>query len=200
MHSCRQMKAKPPSFLLFQAVLMRSFTHPNIVKMYSSYMINNELWVIMEFMDCGALTSILTNIRLNEKHVATISIPILSALTFIHSNGIIHRDIKSDSILLSSDGRVKLSDFGFCATLTPQCPRRKSLVGTPYWMAPEVIARSPYNTSVDIWSFGVLVIEMIDGEPSLFNETPSVAMRLIRERFVPRLKHPENVSAEFESS
>nr|CDS33195.1 serine:threonine protein kinase PAK 4 [Hymenolepis microstoma] len=185
-----------PELLINEAVLMRSFTHPNIVKMYSSYMINNELWVIMEFMDCGALTSVLTNIRLNEKHVATISIPILSALRFIHSKGIIHRDIKSDSILLSSDGRVKLSDFGFCATLTPQCPRRKSLVGTPYWMAPEVIARSPYNTLVDIWSFGVLVIEMIDGEPSLFNETPSVAMRLIRERFVPHLKHPENHSSE----
>ncbi|VUZ47693.1 unnamed protein product [Hymenolepis diminuta] len=185
-----------PELLINEAVLMRSFTHPNIVKMYSSYLINNELWVIMEFMDCGALTSVLTSTRLNEKQVATFSIPILSALAFIHSNGIIHRDIKSDSILLASDGRIKLSDFGFCATLTPQCPRRKSLVGTPYWMAPEVIARSPYNTSVDIWSFGVLVIEMIDGEPSLFNETPSVAMRLIKEGFVPHLKHPESHSTE----
>lgn len=64
-------------------------------------------------------------------------------------------------------------------------------------MAPEVIARSPYNTSVDIWSFGVLVIEMIDGEPSLFNETPSVAMRLIKEGFVPHLKHPESVRDDF---
>ncbi|KAM7540996.1 hypothetical protein Aperf_G00000037587 [Anoplocephala perfoliata] len=183
-----------PELLINEAVIMRSFTHPNIVKIYSSYMIDNEIWVIMEFMDCGALTSVLTRTRLNEKQVATISIPILSAMAFLHFNGIIHRDIKSDSILLSSDGRVKLSDFGFCAKVTPQCPRRKSLVGTPYWMAPEVIARSFYGTAADVWSFGVLVIEMVDGEPSLFNETPSVAMRLIKEKFVPHLKHPRNLT------
>ncbi|KAL5965971.1 Serine/threonine-protein kinase PAK 4 [Taenia solium] len=185
-----------PELLINEAVLMRTFSHPNIVKMFSCYLVNDDFWVIMEFMDCGALTSVLLHARLSEKQIATLCIPILSALAFLHSNGIIHRDVKSDSILLASDFKVKLSDFGFCATITPQCPRRRSLVGTPYWMAPEVIARVPYGTAVDIWSFGVLIIEMVDGEPSLFNETPSVAMRLIRERFTPHLKHPESQSTE----
>ncbi|VDK32583.1 unnamed protein product [Taenia asiatica] len=185
-----------PELLINEAVLMRSFSHPNIVKMFSCYLVNDDFWVVMEFMDCGALTSVLLHARLSEKQIATLCIPILSALAFLHSNGIIHRDVKSDSILLASDFKVKLSDFGFCATITPQCPRRRSLVGTPYWMAPEVIARVPYSTAVDIWSFGVLIIEMVDGEPSLFNETPSVAMRLIRERFTPHLKHPESQSTE----
>nr|CDS16161.1 serine:threonine protein kinase PAK 4 [Echinococcus granulosus] len=185
-----------PELLINEAVLMRTFSHPNIVKMFSCYLVNDDFWVVMEFMDCGALTSILSHTRLSENQIATLSIPILSALAFLHSNGIIHRDVKSDSILLASDFKVKLSDFGFCATITPQCPRRRSLVGTPYWMAPEVIARAPYSTAVDIWSFGVLIIEMVDGEPSLFNETPSVAMHLIRESYTPHLKHPENQSVD----
>ncbi|KAL5113045.1 Serine/threonine-protein kinase PAK 4 [Taenia crassiceps] len=185
-----------PELLINEAVLMRTLSHPNIVKMFSCYLVNEDFWVVMEFMDCGALTSVLSHTRLSEKQIATLCIPILSALAFLHSNSIIHRDIKSDSILLASDFKVKLSDFGFCATITPQCPRRRSLVGTPYWMAPEVIARVSYGTAVDIWSFGVLIIEMVDGEPSLFNEPPSVAMRLIRERFTPHLKHPESQSAE----
>ncbi|CDS40968.1 serine:threonine protein kinase PAK 4 [Echinococcus multilocularis] len=185
-----------PELLINEAMLMRTFSHPNIVKMFSCYLVNDDFWVVMEFMDCGALTSILSHTRLSENQIATLSIPILSALAFLHSNGIIHRDVKSDSILLASDFKVKLSDFGFCATITPQCPRRRSLVGTPYWMAPEVIARAPYSTAVDIWSFGVLIIEMVDGEPSLFNETPSIAMHLIRESYTPHLKHPENQSVD----
>ncbi|VDM17721.1 unnamed protein product [Hydatigera taeniaeformis] len=106
-----------PELLINEAVLMRTFSHPNIVKMFSCYLVNDDFWVVMEFMDCGALTSFISHTRLSEKQIATLSIPILSALAFLHSNGIIHRDVKSDSILLASDFKVKLSDFGFCATV-----------------------------------------------------------------------------------
>ena len=86
--------------------------------------------------------------------MAAIARPVLDALSYLHANGVLHRDIRSDSVLLSSAGVVKLSDFGFCAQTTPENPanaRRSSLVGTPYWMAPEIIARVPYGTEIDIW-------------------------------------------------
>ncbi|XP_005096376.1 serine/threonine-protein kinase PAK 4 isoform X1 [Aplysia californica] len=181
--------------LLFnEVVVMRDYHHPNIVEMYNSYLVNDELWVVMEFMEGGALTDIVTHSRMDEVQIATVCKACLKALAFLHSHGVIHRDIKSDSILLSHDGKVKLSDFGFCAQVTPDLPKRKSLVGTPYWMAPEVISRLPYGPEVDIWSLGIMVIEMIDGEPPFFNEPPLQAMRRIRDMPPPKLKNTHRVS------
>ncbi|XP_069117711.1 serine/threonine-protein kinase PAK mbt-like isoform X2 [Argopecten irradians] len=181
--------------LLFnEVVIMRDYHHPNIVDMYSSFLVNDELWVVMEFLEGGALTDIVTHNRMDEVQIATVCKACLKALAFLHSNGVIHRDIKSDSILLSQDGKVKLSDFGFCAQVTQELPKRKSLVGTPYWMAPEVISRLPYGPEVDIWSLGIMVIEMIDGEPPFFNEPPLQAMRRIRDMPPPKLKNAHRVS------
>ncbi|BFZ11570.1 hypothetical protein BsWGS_14609 [Bradybaena similaris] len=181
--------------LLFnEVVVMRDYHHPNIVEMYNSYLVNDELWVVMEFMEGGALTDIVTHSRMDEVQIATVCKACLKALAFLHSHGVIHRDIKSDSILLSHDGKVKLSDFGFCAQVTTDLPKRKSLVGTPYWMAPEVISRLPYGPEVDIWSLGIMVIEMIDGEPPFFNEPPLQAMRRIRDMPPPKLKNTHKVS------
>lgn len=184
--------------LLFnEVVIMRDYHHPNIVDMYDSFLVGDELWVVMEFLEGGALTDIVVNqgnSRMDENQIATVCKACLKALSFLHSNGVIHRDIKSDSILLSQDGKVKLSDFGFCAQVTQELPKRKSLVGTPYWMAPEVISRLPYGPEVDIWSLGIMVIEMIDGEPPFFNEPPLQAMRRIRDMPPPKLKNPKRVS------
>ena len=90
---------------------------------------------------------------------------------------------------------MKLSDFGFCAQISQEVPKRKSLVGTPYWMAPEVISRYRYGPEVDIWSLGIMVIEMVDGEPPFFNEPPLQAMRRIRDMPPPRMKNYQRVSA-----
>jgi p21-activated kinase 7 len=181
--------------LLFnEVVIMRDYQHANIVQMFDSYLVGDELWVVMEFLEGGALTDIVTRARMNETQIATVCKQCLKALAFLHSQGVIHRDIKSDSILLAADGRVKLSDFGFCAQISSDVPRRKSLVGTPYWMAPEVIARQPYGTEVDIWSLGIMLIEMVDGEPPFFNEPPLQAMRRIRDIPPPRLKNVTQVS------
>lgn len=97
---------------------MRDYHHPNIVEMHASYLVNDELWVVMEFLEGGALTDIVTHSKMDEEQIATVCKQCLKALAFLHSQGVIHRDIKSDSILLAADGRVKLSDFGFCAQVS----------------------------------------------------------------------------------
>ncbi|XP_059610886.1 serine/threonine-protein kinase PAK mbt [Phlebotomus argentipes] len=186
--------------LLFnEVVIMRDYHHPNIVETYSSFLVDDELWVVMEYLEGGALTDIVTHSRMDEEQIATVCKQCLKALAYLHSQGVIHRDIKSDSILLASDGRVKLSDFGFCAQVSQELPKRKSLVGTPYWMSPEVISRLPYGPEVDIWSLGIMVIEMVDGEPPFFNEPPLQAMRRIRDMLPPKLKNAQKVSPRLQS-
>ncbi|CAG7826404.1 unnamed protein product, partial [Allacma fusca] len=181
--------------LLFnEVVIMRDYHHPNIVEMYDSFLVDDELWVVMEYLEGGALTDIVTHARMDEEQIATVCKQCLKALAYLHSQGVIHRDIKSDSILLAADGRVKLSDFGFCAQVSQELPKRKSLVGTPYWMSPEVISRLPYGPEVDIWSMGIMVIEMVDGEPPFFNEPPLQAMRRIRDMPPPKLKNTHKIS------
>lgn len=182
--------------LLFnEVVIMREYHHPNVVDMYDSFLVGDELWVLMEYLEGGALTDIITQSKMNEEQIATVCKACLSGLVFLHSNGVIHRDIKSDSILLSREGKVKLSDFGFCAQVNSELPKRKSLVGTPYWMAPEVISRLPYGPEVDIWSLGIMVVEMVDGEPPFFNEPPLQAMRRVRDFPAPKLKSTHRVSS-----
>lgn len=181
--------------LLFNEVmLMRDHPHENIVGFHSSHLVGEELWVVMEYLDGGALTTVVQQTSLLEEQIAAVVKSCLRALEYLHSKGVIHRDIKSDSILLTKEGKVKLSDFGFCARVTHERPRRKSLVGTPYWMAPEVIARQYYSTEVDIWSLGIMTIEMVDGEPPYFNCRPLEAMGYIRDLNPPQLKHPEKAS------
>ncbi|XP_037969964.2 serine/threonine-protein kinase PAK mbt [Plutella xylostella] len=173
--------------LLFnEVVIMRDYPHPNIVEMHASYLVGDELWVVMEYMAGGALTDIVTRARMEPEQIATVCKQCLKALSFLHGQGVIHRDIKSDSILMTADGRVKLSDFGFCAQVSQELPKRKSLVGTPYWMSPEVISRLPYGPEVDVWSLGIMLVEMVDGEPPFFNEPPLQAMRRIRDMPPPR--------------
>ncbi|XP_053450191.1 serine/threonine-protein kinase PAK 6 isoform X3 [Nycticebus coucang] len=201
-HSGRQVAVKMMDLrkqqrreLLFnEVVIMRDYQHVNVVEMYKSYLVGEELWVLMEFLQGGALTDIISQVRLNEEQIATVCEAVLQALAYLHAQGVIHRDIKSDSILLTLDGRVKLSDFGFCAQISKDVPKRKSLVGTPYWMAPEVISRSLYATEVDIWSMGIMVIEMVDGEPPYFSDSPVQAMKRLRDNPPPKLKNSHKVS------
>lgn len=133
--------------LLFnEVVILRDYHHPNIVETSNSYLVNDELWVVMEYLEGGALTDIVTHSRMDEEQIATVCKQVLKALAYLHSQGVIHRDIKSDSILLAADGRVKLSDFGFCAQVSQELPKRKSLVGTPYWMSPGLINTNSYDS------------------------------------------------------
>ncbi|KAM6992064.1 serine/threonine-protein kinase PAK 6-like [Tautogolabrus adspersus] len=201
-HSGRQVAVKMMDLrkqqrreLLFnEVVIMRDYRHQNVVEMFRSALVEEELWVIMEYLQGGALTHIVSETRLNEEQTATVCEGVLQALSYLHAQGVIHRDIKSDSILLTLDGRIKLSDFGFCAQISKDIPKRKSLVGTPYWMAPEVISKKPYGTEVDIWSLGIMVVEMVDGEPPYFSDTPINAMKKLRDEAAPSVKNIHRVS------
>lgn len=124
-------KQQRPELLFNEVMIMRDYKHKNIVEMYGSYLVEDELWVVMEYLAGGALTDIVTSssTRMDENQIATVCKSVLRALAFMHANGVIHRDIKSDSILLSSDGRVKLTDFGFAAQVSAELQKRKSLVG-----------------------------------------------------------------------
>lgn len=145
----------------------------SILKCIDAYDHRERLWVFLELMDVGALTEILEAKRgnIDEKVCAYILKRTLEGLYFLHQRGIVHRDIKSDNILVNTQGDVKLADFGYATQLTRQKRGTVSQVGTVCWMAPELISlRKKYNHAVDIWSFGIFAIEIADGEPPYINE------------------------------
>jgi len=195
--------AENEKLLATEIGIMKTSAQPNIVEYIDSYIIGDkEIWVIMEFMGGGCLTDLLdfhNDLPLGEHHIAYICHETLMALAYIHALHRVHRDIKSDNILLSTDGAVKIADFGYAAQLTQTRQKRNTVVGTPYWMAPELIRGYEYGTKVDIWSLGIMTMEMAEGQPPYLELPPLRALFLITTKGIPGLKNPGAWSGDFHS-
>ncbi|CAD0107810.1 unnamed protein product [Aureobasidium uvarum] len=142
-------------------LVMKDSKHKNIVNFMDSYLVKGDLWVVMEYMEGGSLTDVVTFNMMSEPQIAAVS------------------------------------DFGFCAQINESQHKRTTMVGTPYWMAPEVVTRKEYGRKIDIWSLGIMAIEMIEGEPPYLNESPLRALYLIATNGTPQIKAEEELTPIF---
>jgi len=197
---------KNRKYIINEIVNQRAVSHhPNIVKFFDCYYIENLLWVVLEFMGYGNLTAITdlhlasgsNHLELAESHIANMTANVLKGLSYLHGLHRIHRDIKTDNILLNEAGEVKLADFGFAIQLTEEKNKRRTVIGTPYWMAPEIIQNLPYGKEVDIWSLGIMIMEMAEGEPPYIKYSQAKALFLISTQGAPALKKAKNWSNDF---
>ncbi|XP_066427374.1 serine/threonine-protein kinase PAK 3-like [Molothrus aeneus] len=178
-----------------EILAMRDNRSPNIVTYLDSYLVDAELWLAMEFMDGGTLFDVLSAVYPEEGQIGAVCRECLQGLHFLHSRQVIHRDIKSNNVLVGMDGSVKLGDFGLCAQLSPERSKRSSSVGTPSWMAPEVVRGEAYGPKVDIWSLGIMGLEMVEGEAPYEREARLRVFELIERNGPPKLQNPRHHSA-----
>ncbi|XP_045036515.1 mitogen-activated protein kinase kinase kinase kinase 5 isoform X4 [Daphnia magna] len=186
-----------------EILMMKDCQHPNIVAYYGSYLRRDKLWICMEYCGGGSLQDIYhISGALTESQIALMCKETLQGLAYLHSRGKMHRDVKGANILLTDNGDVKLADFGVSAQITATLGKRRSFIGTPYWMAPEVAAverKGGYDQQCDIWAVGITAIELAELQPPMFDLHPMRALFLMSKSGFkpPVLKEKAKWSADF---
>ncbi|KAF7991904.1 hypothetical protein HCN44_010705 [Aphidius gifuensis] len=179
--------------------IMQQCDSPYVVKYYGSYFKNTDLWIVMEYCGAGSVSDImrLRKKTLSEDEIATILSDTLKGLEYLHLRRKIHRDIKAGNILLNNEGHAKLADFGVAGQLTDTMAKRNTVIGTPFWMAPEVIQEIGYDCVADIWSLGITALEMAEGKPPYGDIHPMRAIFMIPTKPPPSFREPDQWSPEF---
>lgn len=178
-------------------IMQKLNQHKNTIHYYGAYInkTKDTISLIIDYCDCGSLNNIIKVISLNENEIANIVYNVLHALEYMHKNMLIHRDIKAGNILISSDGGVKLGDFGISCKKGEYNQNKR--VGSPYWMSPEVIGRNVYNEKIDIWSLGITCYELVEKEPPYSEYKPFNVMKKIEDSPPKGLKDNNEYSKEF---
>ncbi|KNE69970.1 STE/STE20/MST protein kinase [Allomyces macrogynus ATCC 38327] len=175
--------------LMHEITVLQACDSPAIIALHAFYVEPPALWIVMELCPAGSVADIVraTGVKLTEPHIASIAHDALVGLAYLHRHGRLHRDVKAGNVLVTAEGHCKLADFGVAGQLTDAAAKRNTVIGTPYWMAPEVIQEVGYTTKADIWSLGITMLELADGHPPFHNIHPMRAIFMIPTRPPPRL-------------
>ncbi|KAL6073584.1 Serine/threonine-protein kinase 4 [Balamuthia mandrillaris] len=179
--------------------ILKKCSHDNIVCYYGSCQTPTSFWILMDFCDIGSARDLIEtcNKPLLEDQIAYILQQSIQGLIYLHGMNIIHRDVKAGNVLINGDGDVKIADFGVSEQLSDAVAKSRTRIGTPLWMAPEVIAGTQYGPRCDIWSLGITAIELADGLPPNYDMNPMTAMKLVATSPPPTLTDPSKFSSTF---
>ncbi|KAG5894065.1 hypothetical protein JTB14_003925 [Gonioctena quinquepunctata] len=192
------------SDFMIEIDILSEIKHTNIVELHEAFQKDQQLWLLIEYCDGGALDSIMTELEkpLNEQQISYVCQNMCKGLQFLHKTHVIHRDLKAGNVLLTMAGGVKLADFGVSAKNKNTLQKHDTFIGTPYWMAPEVVLcetfrDNPYDYKVDIWSMGITLIEFAQMEPPNHEMSPMRVLLKIQKSDPPKLEQPSKWSKEF---